>query len=293
MIKSMTGFGKGESTDNIRHFSVEIKSVNHRYNDIIVKMPKHLKYIEDSIIKYIKSKVNRGRIEVYINLKYISQTDVDVRVDLNLANLYNKALKELTNHLNIDESTSLEVLTRFPDVITTEKLEEDENEVWKCLKEALGEALDKMILMRAKEGEELAKDIKLCVKKIIDKVEYIEKRSPLVVSEYKEKLWKRINELLEDKYELDENRLANEVAIFAEKSDINEEIVRLYSHMNQLLSTIESNEPVGRKLDFLLQEANREVNTIGSKTGDIKITNEVIEIKSLLEKIREQVQNIE
>ncbi|EOD01307.1 YicC/YloC family endoribonuclease [Caldisalinibacter kiritimatiensis] len=293
MIRSMTGFGKGESKDSVRHFTVEVRSVNNRYNDIIIRMPKHLKYIEDRIKKLIKTKVSRGRVEVYINLEYIGDSDVTVKVDLNLAESYNKALKELCNHTGIKDNVTLSVLTKFPDIINTEKKEEDADEVWNCLKMALEEALDKMIAMRIKEGEELAKDISEKVVDIEDMVSFIEQRSPQVVNEYKEKLWNRIDELLEDKYEIDENRLANEVAIFADKSDINEEVVRLYSHMKQLIDTLKLNGPVGRKLDFLLQEANREVNTIGSKVGDVDIKKKVIEIKSELEKIREQVQNIE
>ena len=293
MIKSMTGFGKGESEDNKRHFIVEIKSVNNRYNDINVKMPKHLKYLEDNIIKLIKKKIHRGRVEVYVNLENVGESDIDVRVDLQLAESYNKALRELCNHLNIENNVSIETITKFPDIITTTKKEEEEKAVWDCLKKAVEEALDKLVSMRINEGEELTKDIADRVEEVRKNVMYIKERSPKVVKEYEEKLWNRINEILDGKYEADENKIANEIAIFADKSDVNEELVRLYSHINQLIETLETDKPVGRKLDFLLQETNREVNTIGSKVGDLEITKSVITIKSELEKIREQVQNIE
>ncbi|WP_069650204.1 YicC/YloC family endoribonuclease [Caloranaerobacter ferrireducens] len=293
MIKSMTGFGRGESRDNVRHFVVEIKSVNHRYNDIIIKMPKHLNYIEDRIRKHIKSKISRGRIEVYINLEYIDESGIKVQVDLPLAKSYKEAVENLNEKLYINDKITIDLIAKFPDVIRVEKKEDDEDEVWSCLKYGLEEALNKLIEMRIREGQELAKDIRLRAKNIIDIVKTIEARSPEVVLEYRNKLKNRIEELLGDSYELDESRLANEVAFFADKSNIDEEIVRLYSHVNQLVSTLDADVPVGRRLDFLIQEMNREANTIGSKASDIVITNKVVELKSEIEKIREQIQNIE
>lgn len=293
MIKSMTGFGRGESRDNVRHFVVEIKSVNHRYNDIIIKMPKHLNYIEDRVRKHIKSRISRGRVEVYINLEYIEDSAAKVQVDLPLAKSYKEAVENLNEKLYINDKITIDLIAKFPDVIRVEKKEDDEDEVWDCLKNALEEALDKLIEMRIREGQELAKDVRLRSKNIIDIVKTIEARSPEVVLEYRNKLKNRIEELLEDSYELDESRLANEVAFFADKSNIDEEIVRLYSHVNQLVSTLDTDVPVGRRLDFLIQEMNREANTIGSKASDIVITNKVVELKSEIEKIREQIQNIE
>ncbi|MGF7057292.1 uncharacterized protein (TIGR00255 family) [Brassicibacter mesophilus] len=293
MIRSMTGFGRGENTDSLRSFTVEIKSVNHRYNDIIVKMPKHLNYLEESIKKLIRNKVTRGRVEIYISLEYISQSDIEVKVDIPLATSYKKAIDVLCNELHIENNINIELLTRFPDVLKTQKREEDEDEIWACLKLAIEDSLNRLISMRIEEGKELANDIILKVKSIESMVKQIEERSPEVVLEYKTKLSNRIKELLEEKYEIDENKLANEVAYFADKCSINEEIVRLYSHINQMVKSLEADVPVGRKLDFLVQEMNREVNTIGSKVGDIDITNKVVDIKSELEKIREQIQNIE
>lgn len=293
MIRSMTGFGRGENSDDLRKFTVEIKSLNHRYMDMIIRMPKHLNYLEENIKKLLKSRATRGRIEVYISLENIEETNLNVKANLSLAKSYKEALECLRRELRMSDNISFEMLAKFPDILSVEKREDDEDEVWKCLEKALKDALDKMVEMRVLEGKELAKDIKdrgLTVNNILGD---IEERSPIIVNEYKEKLWNRIEELLGGKYEVDESMLANEVAIFADKGNINEEIVRLHSHIRQLTETLDSNGSVGRKLDFLAQEMNREANTIGSKVGDVEITNKVVEIKSELEKIREQIQNIE
>ncbi|MTI47733.1 MAG: YicC family protein [Firmicutes bacterium] len=293
MIRSMTGFGRGESSDEARKFTVEIKSLNHRYSDIIIRMPKHLNYLEEKIKKMIRNKVKRGRVELYIGLENIGESDFDVKVNLSLAQSYKDALESLANELKIIDHISLDILSKFPEVLNLEKKEVDEDEVWSCLKAAIEEALDKMITMRISEGKELAKDIEERGNRVKEILEEVEKRCPEIVKEYKEKLWTRIEELLEGKYEVDENILANEVAIFADKSNINEEIVRLHSHIGQMVETLNSDISVGRKLDFLAQEMNREANTIGSKISDVEMTNNVVEIKSELEKIREQIQNIE
>lgn len=293
LIKSMTGFGRGEMNDGVRNFTVEIKSVNHRYNDTLVKMPKHIGYLEENIKKQIRNVVNRGRVEVYINLEYVSEGEVEVKVDLPLAKSYKNAVDILCEEIGLKNDISVELFTRFPDILKTKKREEDEDEVWLCLNKAVDMALTNLIMMRTEEGQRLSKNIKLKLLNIKEIVKEIEKRSPAIVMEYKEKLWNRIEELLEEKYEIDENKLANEVAFYADRSSIDEEIVRLYSHISQFIDTLESDDTVGRKLDFLVQEMNREVNTIGSKVGDINITNYVVELKSEMEKIREQIQNIE
>lgn len=293
MIKSMTGFGRGENSDDLHNFTVEIKTLNHRYNDIIVKMPKHISYFEESVKKIIKEKINRGRVEVFISLEYINQSVIDIKVDLPLAKSYKQAIESIAGELNIDEKVSLDQIVRIPDVIKAEKREEDEDEIWICLKSALEEAIDKMMIMRSEEGKELAKDITMKSANITEMVKEIEKRAPLVVLEYKEKLKARVEELLEKEYKVDDSKLANEVAFFADKSNINEEIVRLYSHINQIISSLQMEEPVGRKLDFLVQEMNREINTIGSKASDLEITKLVVDVKSEIEKIREQIQNVE
>lgn len=294
LIKSMTGFGRGDMNDGFRNFTVEIKSVNHRYNDTLVKMPKYIGYLEENVKKKIRNVISRGRVEVYINLEYVGEGDIEVDVDLPLARSYKNAVDLLCKEIGLKNDVSVELFAKFPDILKTKKKEEDEDEIWLCLSKAVDGALNNLISMRIEEGQELSSNIKSKLHSVGDIVKQIENRAPLVVIEYKEKLWGRIKELLDDKFEVDESKLANEVAFYSDKSSIDEEIVRLYSHINQFIDTLESNEDsVGRKLDFLVQEMNREVNTIGSKVGDITVTNYVVELKSEMEKIREQIQNIE
>lgn len=290
----MTGFGRGEMNDGLRNFTVEIRSVNHRYNDTLVKMPKHISYLEENVKKKIRSVINRGRVETFINLEYVGEGDIEVNVDLPLARSYKSAIDLLCEEIGLKNDISVELFAKLPDILKTKKKEEDEDEIWLCLSKAVDIALQNLISMRIEEGIELSKNIKSKLLNIRHIVNQIENRAPLVVIEYKEKLWNRIKELLDEKYEIDESKLANEVAFYADKSSIDEEIVRLYSHINQFIDTLDKGEEsVGRKLDFLVQEMNREVNTIGSKVGDIFVTNYVVELKSEMEKIREQIQNIE
>ncbi len=294
MIRSMTGFGRGENNDDIKNFTTEIKSINHRYNDIIVKMPKHIYFLEENIKKIVRQFVVRGRVEVYIELEYIKESDIEVRVNMPLAKSYKAALLEICDKLDIEKSINIDLMTKFPDILKTEKKKEDEEEIWNTLKPCIILALEDLLKMRQTEGELLKEDIIEKAIKIENLTLEIEKRSPQIVLEHKEKLTSRIEELLGNKYDLDENKLANEVAYFADKSGIDEELVRFKSHIIQLRSVLNSSEEVvGRKLDFLIQEINREINTIGSKVGDVEITNNVVEIKTELEKIREQIQNIE
>ncbi|MBU5437771.1 YicC family protein [Tissierella sp. MSJ-40] len=293
VIRSMTGFGRGENTDGIHNFKVEIKAVNHRYNDIVVKMPKHINYLEEKVKKTIKEKINRGRVETFINLEYINESAIDIKVDIPLAKSYKVALEEILMELGIEDDIRLSNILNMSEVVKTERRELDEDMAWNCLKEALNMALEDIIRMRESEGEELKEDIKSNLDKIEDMVSKIKERSPLVVLEYKDKLKERIRELLDADVNVDEDRFNCEVVFFADKSNINEEIVRLRSHIKQFLSILEENEPIGRKLDFLVQEMNREINTIGSKASDLIISNLVVEIKSEIEKIREQVQNVE
>ncbi|TJX16160.1 YicC family protein [Tissierella creatinini] len=293
MVKSMTGYGRGEAQNEIYKFKVEIKAVNHRYNDIIVKMPRHISYLEENIKKIIKEKIKRGKVDVYINLEYINESSIDVKVDIPLAKSYKLALEELVKELNLEDNIRLNNILGIPEIVSTERKELDEDLIWMCLSAALEIALKNIINMRELEGKELKLDIleKLCtIEKIGDK---IEKRSPDVVLEYKDKLKERIKVLLEDNVVLDEDRIGSEVAFFADRCSINEEIVRLSSHIKQFRSILEEEESIGRKLDFLTQELNREINTIGSKANDIVITNHVVTVKAEIEKIREQIQNIE
>lgn len=293
MVRSMTGFGRGEFSDGIHTFNIEIKTVNHRYNDIVVKMPKHLSYLEESIKKYIKKDISRGRVEVYINIEYEKESPVDVSVDLSLAKSYKSALEALLEDLNIEHKIGLEDILTLDDIVKTERKEIDEDIVWDCLSKALDMALENVKAMRIEEGIALKKDIQCQLKNMDSIILEIEKRASFIVEEYRDKLKERIRELIDEEHALDEDRLNYEVVLFADKSDINEEVVRFKSHIKQFFESLESDEPIGRKLDFIIQEMNREINTIGSKASDLIVTNYVVDIKSELEKIREQVQNIE
>jgi len=289
----MTGFGRGEYSDGVHTFTVEIKTLNHRYNDIVIKMPKYISYVEENAKKLIKEYINRGRVEVYIALEYIDDGNTEVKVNTPLAKSYKLAFESIINELGLDEKITLEHLIKMPDIIKADRIEDDENEIWLCLQTALNEALNNVVKMRIREGKELAKDIKYRTIKIKEMIDIIKERAPLVVEEYRIKLKERVEELLSDEYKLDDCKLENEAVFYADRSNITEEIVRFNSHIKQLKDCLDSKESVGRKLDFLIQELNREVNTIGSKSSDIEIGNTVVEIKSELEKIREQIQNIE
>jgi len=292
MIKSMTAYGRGEVEENNRKFVIELKSVNNRYLDVNIRLPKHLLALEDDIRKYISSKISRGKVDVFISQEKFGDNDIKISLDEQVAQYYYNIFMQLKEKFNLSEEIGLSLFTKFSDIIIVEKNEEDYESVWKTIKKALDQALSVFIDMRIREGLKLKQDILEKCNIISQKVTEIEHRSPMVVEEYREKIRERISEFLKD-VEVDEARLLNEVAFFADKVNINEEIIRLKSHIEQLKNTLESEEAVGRKLDFLLQEMNRETNTIGSKANDLIISNLVIDIKSELEKIREQVQNIE
>jgi len=293
MMKSMTGFGRGEAKDSERQFVVEIKSVNHKFNDILVRLPRKLAYLEEKIKSLIKEEIKRGRVEVHISLENIGDSDTIVSLNQPLAEQYINCLRIMKERLDILDDISVSLLAKFPDVLKITPKEEDEQAVWCCLEKALMKALETLMEMRVAEGKKLAEDIFDRCDYILKIVKQIENRAPQVVFEYRQKLRERISELLEDNIEIDEQRLSMEVALFADKSNITEEIVRLKSHLSQLKKSVEEKEPIGRKLDFLIQEMIREINTIGSKASDLEITNHVVDIKSELEKIREQAQNIE
>jgi uncharacterized protein (TIGR00255 family) len=256
-------------------------------------MPKHISYLEEKIKKIIKDRINRGRVEVYINLEYIDESGIEVKVDIPLAKAYKSGMERIMKELDIEDSIKLSHILSVSEIIKTERKELDEDITWNCLSTAIEMALDNVINMRINEGINLKNDMETQLIKIEGMIKEIEERSPLVVLEYKEKLKDRIVEILDGDCNIDEERINYEVAFFADKSDINEEIVRLKSHIKQFSRSLEEEKPIGRKLDFLTQEMNREVNTIGSKANDLIICNNVVDIKSELEKIREQVQNVE
>lgn len=293
MIKSMTGFGRGKNSNNEQCFEVEIKTFNNRYKDIFIRMPKHLSYLEENINKSINERISRGRVEVYISLEYIDSLAMDVNIDIPLAKSYKKGLETLIEELHILDDIKLSHILDMSDVIKTERRELDENLAWTCLEVALDQALEDVLEMRKNEGFNLKNDIENQLKEIEELIEKIKKRSPLLVAEYKMKLEERIKEILDLESNIDEEKLESEVVFFANRSDINEEIIRLESHVKQFYESLKSKEAIGRKLDFLVQEMNREINTIGSKGNDLEISSYVVDVKSSLEKIREQAQNVE
>ena len=293
-MKSMTGYGRGECTMYERKFTVEIKAVNHRYNDITVKLPRAIMGFEDEIKKAISKKVFRGKLDVFVNFESFSQEDINISVNEPLAKSYTETLRKLKSDLHLDGDVTIEIVSKFPDVITVDKSisnENTENEIRECLMKAVEDATDAFVAMREVEGETLKKNIIEKVAFVNDALQKIEERAPWVSKDYRARLEAKLADL--DEIQVDESRLLTEVLLFADKACIDEEITRLHSHISQMYSIVEEDVPVGRKLDFLVQEMNRETNTIGSKSNDIEITNHVVDIKSEIEKIREQIQNIE
>ena len=293
-MKSMTGYGRGECTMYNRKFVVEIKAVNHRYNDITIKMPRTMLLFEDAIKKVIGAKVFRGKIDVYVNFESYSEDDVNITVNENLAKGYVAVLNDLKNKFNIDDKITLDLVAKFPDLITVDKgitSEEAGNEIYECLMNAVNEAVCGFVEMRTREGEALKANILEKLEIIHNSVDRINERAPEVAKDYRKRLEDKLKEL--DEIQADESRILTEVLIFSDKACIDEEITRLYSHIEQMKSIVMEEVPVGRKLDFLVQEMNREVNTIGSKSNDLEITNIIVDTKSEIEKVREQIQNIE
>lgn len=292
MIKSMTGYGKSEQTIDSLNVTVEIKSVNHRYFEFSARVPREYGFLEEKLKKYCNSLITRGKVECYVSVEDLEESEMEVNVNETLAAGYVKALKELSERFGLKDDISAVTLSRYPDVITLHKASEDEERIWNAVKTVAETAVSKFIEMRETEGSKLRGDILSRADYIIECVEFIEGRSPETVREYNEKLKQRMKELLGDA-SVDEQRLLNEAAIYADKIAVDEETVRLRSHISQLREFMNSNEAIGRKLDFLVQEINREANTIGSKAQDVDIAKKVIAIKAEVEKIREQVQNIE
>lgn len=293
MAISMTGFGRGEFKNDNYHFLVECKTINHRYCDINIRLPRKISFLEDRIRNYVKNFIKRGRVDLYIKLDLIESEDVSLKFDDKLATQYIGILKQIKDKFDLQDDISVMSVARFPDIIKCEDKEEDQDLYWSMLKVALDITLEKLGQMRQEEGKKLSEDTLKRCDILSDLIDQIEKYSGTIVYEYKERLNNRIDEILENPSIIDENRLAQEVAIFADKSSITEEIVRFRSHIEQLKTTVVKNDSIGRKIDFLIQEMNREVNTTGSKSSNINITNLVVEVKSELEKIREQIQNIE
>jgi len=293
MIRSMTSFGRSNSEEGKKRvFTVEMKSVNSRYLDVNIRMPKSIISLEEEIRKMISNSLNRGKVDVFINIKNYNEGAGVPKIDINLAQGYLQCLKEIEEKLNIKNDISVMQIARFPEVITMIEEEDKIDEIWEELKPLISSSLDMMINMREVEGEKLKEDILIKINQIEELVSKVEEFADSIPKVFKQKLEERLKDLLGN-VEVDENRIATEVCILADKATVDEEIIRLNSHINQVRETLKLNEPIGRKLDFIVQEMNRETNTIGSKSSDIKMTNIVIDIKNILEKIREQVQNIE
>lgn len=292
MIKSMTGFGRFEGQVNGRNISLEIKSVNHRYFEFSCRTTRGYSFLEEKLKSYISSKISRGKVDMFVSITEPEDTPTEVLVNHNLAEGYLNALKELEEKYGIVNNVTTVDVGRYPDVLTVHKAPENEETVWSDVKTAVDKALEDFTAMREAEGERLKADVLGRAETIIEIVSEIEKRSPETVSEYQSRLKEKIEELLQSK-EYDEQRVITEVAVFADKVAVDEETVRLRSHFDQLNIYLNEDKPVGRSIDFLIQEMNREANTIGSKVKDATIAQMVVKIKNEIEKIREQIQNIE
>ena len=292
MIRSMTGYGKASLSVEGREYQVEIKSVNHRYLDINIKMPKTLGYLEETIKKQISEKIKRGKIDVFITFENNSQEGKDVKINKELAKIYINQLRELAQEENISSNIEVIDIAKFPDVLTI-KIEQEDEKIKSEILQVTKDATDKIIEMKNIEGQKISQDLLARIENIENKIEEISKKSTGLIEEYVVKLEKRIKEILKTE-EIDKSRLAQEVVIYADKCSVEEEITRLKSHIYQFKNLIaDNNETIGKKLDFIIQEMNRETNTIGSKANNLEITNGVIDIKTELEDIREQTQNIE
>ena len=292
MVMSMTGFGRCETTVNGRQITLEIKSVNHRYFEFSCRTTRGYSFLEDKLKKYVSQKISRGKVDMFVSITESEDSQVDVTINKPLAAGYVNAIHTLATEYNIPDDLSVSVLSRYSDIFQIHKEAQDEEQVFADVKVAMDIALDGFLSMRQAEGEKLKEDVLKRVDTIMSIVSQIEERSPVTVEEYRKKLTKRITDMLSTT-EIDEQRILTEAAIFADKVAVDEETVRLRSHFDQMRTFFESGVPIGRKLDFIVQEMNREANTIGSKVTDSVLAHKVVDIKSEIEKIREQIQNIE
>ncbi len=292
MIKSMTGFGRCEITENNRKFTVEMKSVNHRYLDVNIKMPKKLNFFESAIRNELKNYISRGKVDIFITYEDFTENNTTIRYNKEVAGEYMKYLKQMAEDFNLDDDIRVSTLSRYPEVLSMEEVTLDEEELWKGLQKAIVGASEGFVQTRIVEGENLKNDLISKLDHMLELVDFISERSPQIIKEYREKLTAKVQEMLGD-VQVDEARLLTEVTIFADKSCVDEELVRLRSHIETTRSTLEAGGSIGRKLDFIAQEMNREANTTLSKSNDLEISNCAIELKTEIEKVREQIQNIE
>ena len=292
MIKSMTGFGRAELIDEEKKITVEMKSVNHRYLDVNMRMPKKFSVFEASIRSLLKEYIQRGKVDVFITCEDYTQSRVSVKYNREIAQQYLGYLQEMSRDFQLSGEINAALLSRYPDVLTMEEQTEDEDEMWGALEGVIRNAAVQFVEARTKEGIELKRDILDKLEKMEEKVELVEKRSPDIIKEYREKLETKVKELLADT-QMEESRIAAEVILYADKICTDEETVRLKSHIKHTKSVLDEKEGIGRKLDFIAQEMNREANTILSKANDLETSNLAIDLKTEIEKIREQIQNIE
>ena len=292
MIKSMTGYGMGTAEAAGKTFTVEIKAVNSRYSDFSIKMPRAYTFLEEPLRKKASERINRGKVDIYVNVESTGEGDSVVNLNKSLAKAYLDALRELGDELQIQSNANAETFLRIPDVFTVEKAPDDAEVIISAVTEALGIALDGFDAMRIAEGEKLVCDLNEHLAFIKNATEEVEKRSPKIVEEYRVRIEERMRDIL-GSASYDETRLLTEVAIFADKVNVNEETVRLRSHIEQFGQMLADGGSVGRKIDFLIQEMNREINTIGSKSNDLDVARIVIDVKAEIEKLREQIQNVE
>lgn len=292
MLKSMTGYGRSHQIVDGREILVEIKSVNHRYFEFNARVPRAYGYLEEKLKSFVQPNASRGKIEVNVSIYSVEGSDAQIQINRATAAGYVGALRSVRKELGLEDDLSLSALARFSDIFSVHKEIEDEEVIWNAVRPVAQQALDSFVAMRAAEGERLKADLLGKLDEIGERVTRIEARSPETVVAYREKLTAKLSEILEGKG-FDEARVLTEAAVFAEKIAVDEETVRLTSHIDQFRQLLEADQPVGRKCDFLVQEINREVNTIGSKASDLEVAKIVIDLKSIIEKIREQIQNIE
>ena len=292
MIKSMTGFGRCEVAENNRKFTVEIKSVNHRYLDVNIKMPKKLNFFESAIRAELKNYISRGKVDLFISYEDYTENHANIRYNRELAAEYRKYLRQMQEEFGLEDDIRVSTLSRYPEVFTMEEQNVDEGELWKELRKAIQGAAESFVQTRVAEGERLREDLLQKQDGMLGLVDFIAERSPRIVQEYRQKLEERVKDLLGDA-QVDESRLLTEVTIFADKVCVDEELVRLRSHIETTKATLQEGGSIGRKLDFIAQEMNREANTTLSKSNDLEVSNCAIELKTEIEKVREQIQNIE
>lgn len=292
MIRSMTGYGRAEHSTDEMDVAVELKSVNHRYLEFSARVPRNYAFLEERLKRYFQQRVSRGKLDVFVSIDASRQPGVAVELNEPLAEAYAAALRRLAVCAGLPEESLLSHIAQYPDLMNVRKETPDEEAVWSLVEPAAEEALAAFMRMREAEGQRMKQDVLERLEAILRQVAFVESRSPETVKNYRERIEQKVRELLGDA-QVDEQRLLTETALFADKVAVAEETVRLRSHMDQVRALLESGEPVGRKLDFIVQEMNREANTIGSKAQDMEVTRAVVEIKSEIEKIREQIQNIE